>query len=85
MAAFLAVVALGALISYAIMTWRDDNAWVRRLARVGVSVLVLGILLEVVVNLTTVFPLQPGWSFMLGTALAFGFAFPGMLIHAMPK
>jgi|GEM_PF-2384988 len=85
MAAFLAMVALGGLISYAIMAWQDRHFWVRMLARAGVVVLLVFLILEAVATGANLLPLEPGFLFVTGTAFAFGIALPGIIIYAMPK
>ncbi|MDQ2069582.1 hypothetical protein [Natronospira bacteriovora] len=85
MTAFLAVIALGAIIAFAIAGWRSEQLWVRRLGRAGVVLLVLGTGVEVLVNTVNWPPLTPGFSFVIGAGLGFGVALPGMILYAMPR
>ena len=85
MAAFLSMLALGGVISYAIIAWRDHRFWVRVLARSGVGFLALGVLVELLATGANLLAVEPGFCFVAGTAFAFGFALPGIIIYAMPK
>lgn len=85
MTAFLAVIALGAIIAFAVVGWRSEFAWVRRLGRTAAVLVVLGVILEVLVNTLNWPPLPPGYAFVLATGFGFGVALPGMIIYAMPR
>ncbi len=85
MTAFLVVVAIGALISFAVMAWREQDARVRRLAQIAVAVVCGGILFELAATGVNLVNVEPGFSFVIASGLAFGIALPGMIIFAMPK
>ncbi|MEA5446018.1 hypothetical protein VCB98_09325 [Gammaproteobacteria bacterium AB-CW1] len=85
MTAFLVVVAIGALISFSVMVWRDADARVRRLAQIAVIVAGAGLLVEMVATGFNLINITPGFSFVIAAGLAFGLALPGMILYAMPK
>lgn len=85
MTAFLAVIALGAILAFAVVGWQSEFVWVRRLGRAAVVIVCLGVILEILVNTLNWPPLTPGYSFVMAAGLGFGVALPGMLIYAMPR
>lgn len=85
MTAFLAVVALGALIAYSVMAWGDPDRRIRYTAFAGVGLTVLAVVLEIVVSVGDIPLLTPGHSFALGVGLGFGISVPGMILLALRR